>query len=483
MPTATATYRNPIFRGDYPDPTVLRVGHDYYMTHSSDDFCPGLIIWHSRNLVDWQPVTSALPDARTGVWAPELTYYNNRFYIYYPAHGKIAVVAADRIEGPWSAPVVLPVNGIDPGVVNGDDGRRYLFYSAGQVIELAADGLSVIGQTRKVYDGWKYPADWATEGFNLESPKLTRHRGYYYLTVAEGGTAGPPTSHMVVSARARDPLGPYENSPYNPIVRTASAAEHWWSRGHGTLVDTPEGDWWIVYHAYENGYRTLGRRTLLQPIEWTSDDWFRVPAGHGPNGPEAVPRGEAQAGKLEAGVSDNFAGPSLGWQWRMFGVVPGSRCHLAGGALLMDGAGNSLRDSPPLVCMAADRAYEVSVRVRRAPGSTAGLTLYYSSAHFVAIEFSRGRVHVKTAYVTLNIIEGGGDESEMWFKIVNDHNRVSFFYSRDGQKWLEGSSDLDVSSYEHTHCGGYLSLRPGLYTTGTGRTEFRQFAYTTREPS
>ena len=70
MPTSPSTYRNPIFRGDYPDPTVLRVGHDYYMTHSSDNFCPGLIVWHSRNLVDWQPVTAAVPDARTGVWAP-----------------------------------------------------------------------------------------------------------------------------------------------------------------------------------------------------------------------------------------------------------------------------------------------------------------------------------------------------------------------------------------------------------------------------
>ena len=123
------------------------------------------------------------------------------------------------------------------------------------------------------------------------------------------------------------------------------------------------------------------------------------------------------------------------------------------------------------------------MRVHRAPGSTAGLTLYYSPTHFVAIDFSRGRVHAKTAYVSLNIIEGGGDEADMWFKIVNDHNRVAFFYSRDGQKWLEGSSDLDVSSYEHTHCGGYLSLRPGLYATGTGRTEFRQFTYASREPA
>ena len=110
----------------------------------------------------------------------------------------------------------------------------------------------------------------------LESPKLNEHNGYYYLTSAQGGTAGPATSHMVVSARSKSVTGPWENSPYNPIVHTYSATDSWWSKGHGTLIDDVNGNWWIVYHAYANGYHTLGRSTLIEPIEWTEDGWYRT---------------------------------------------------------------------------------------------------------------------------------------------------------------------------------------------------------------
>ena len=101
----------------------------------------------------------------------------------------------------------------------------------------------------------------------LESPKLNEHNGYYYLTSAQGGTAGPATSHMVVSARSKSVTGPWENSPYNPIVHTYSVTDSWWSKGHGTLIDDVNGNWWIVYHAYANDYHTLGRSTLIEPVE------------------------------------------------------------------------------------------------------------------------------------------------------------------------------------------------------------------------
>ena len=131
---------------------------------------------------------------------------------------------------------------------------------------LADDGLSTTGPPKKVYDGWQYPADWVVEAFSQEGPKILKHGDYYYMMLAEGGTAGPATGHMVVAARSRTIEGPWENSPYNPIVRTRSQDERWWSKGHGSLVEDRAGKWWMVYHAYENGY-TLGRQTLLEPIE------------------------------------------------------------------------------------------------------------------------------------------------------------------------------------------------------------------------
>ena len=125
---------------------------------------------------------------------------------------------------------------------------------------------STAGPVKHVYDGWKYPDDWIVESFSQEGPKILKHGEYFHMLLAEGGTAGPPTGHMIVSARSRSIHGPWENSPYNPIARTLSAEERWWSKGHGTLVEGPNGRWFIVYHAYEKGFHTLGRQTLLEPV-------------------------------------------------------------------------------------------------------------------------------------------------------------------------------------------------------------------------
>ena len=179
------------------------------------------------------------------------------------------------MRGPWSEPIDLGIRGaIDPGHVVGEDGRRYLFVSGVRRIGLADDGLSTVGELEQVYDGWRYPDDWITEAYALEGPKLFRRDGWFYLVSAVGGTAGPPTGHMVIVARSRSVHGPWENSPRNPIARTRDAAERWWSRGHATILRGPVGcDWWMVSHGYENGYRTLGRQILLEPIAWTDDGW------------------------------------------------------------------------------------------------------------------------------------------------------------------------------------------------------------------
>lgn len=269
-------YPVPILAGDYPDPSIVRVGEEYYMTHSSFHYIPGLLIWHSRNLSDWEPVGHAVHEHVGLIMAPDLIYHEGLYYIYFPANGTNWVVTAQDPSGPWSGPIDLQVGLIDPGHAADGEGNRYLYLSDGHVIRLSPDGLSTEGELMKVYEGWRYPTEWRTEGFYLESPKMTYRNGYYYMTSAQGGTAGPATSHMIVSARSMTPLGPWENSPYNPIVRTQSREERWWSKGHGTLVDTPEEDWWIVYHAYEKEYLTLGRQTLIEPVEWTEDGWFKL---------------------------------------------------------------------------------------------------------------------------------------------------------------------------------------------------------------
>lgn len=236
------TFLNPIMPGDHPDPTILKDGDDYYMTFSSFDTYPGLTLWHSRDLVNWQPLSAALTTPIGSVWAPELVLHRSRYYLYIPARTKeyrsIYVIHADDIRGPWSEPIDLGLHEhIDPGHAVGKDGRRYLFLSKGDLVPLTDDGLATAGPVEHVYDPWRYPDDWVVECACPEGPKVVRRGEWFYLVTAVGGTAGPPTGHMVIAARSRSIRGPWEHAPNNPQVRTRSATEKWWSRGHATLVE------------------------------------------------------------------------------------------------------------------------------------------------------------------------------------------------------------------------------------------------------
>ena len=240
------TFLNPVFAGDRPDPSVLKDGDDYYLTSSSFDAYPGLPIWHSRDLVNWQPLGHAITTNVGSIWAPDIVKHNDRYYIYFPARtggteGSTRsnyVVWADDIRGPWSEPINLGLGKyIDPGHAVGEDGKRYLFLSGGDYVQLSDDGLSVVGEPRHVYDGWQYPQDWDVESYAQEGPKIHKRGDWYYMTTAVGGTAGPPTGHMVISARSKSIHGPWENSPHNPITRTVDRSEPWWSRVHATVVE------------------------------------------------------------------------------------------------------------------------------------------------------------------------------------------------------------------------------------------------------
>ncbi|OYW78510.1 MAG: xylan 1,4-beta-xylosidase, partial [Asticcacaulis sp. 32-58-5] len=305
------TYLNPIVAGDHPDPTILKDGDDYYMTFSSFYSYPGLIIWNSTDLVNWTPVGPTLFKPLGTIWAVDLCKHNGRYFIYIPAapdggEWSIYAIWADDIKGPWSEPVDLNIRGcIDPGHIVGEDGKRYLFVNGIRKVRLSDEGLATDGELEAAYQPWMYPDDWITENFAPEGPKLLRHGEYFYLVTAVGGTAGPVTGHMVIAARSKSIHGPWEHCPHNPLVRTLKTEEPWWSKGHATIIEGPSGDWWLVYHGYENGFRTLGRQTLLEPMEWTPDGWFRALGGD-----LSKPLPKPKGGKLsKAGfaLSDDFS--------------------------------------------------------------------------------------------------------------------------------------------------------------------------------
>ncbi len=477
-------FLNPIIPGDHADPTILKDGDDYYMTFSSFTSYPGVVIWHSRDLVNWAPVCAALNKPIGSVWAMDLVKHNGRYYLYIPADNAIYVIHADNIRGPWSDPVDLKLQGcIDPGHAVGEDGKRYLFFNGVRRIALSDDGLSTAGQLEQVYEPWRYPEDWVVEMFAPEGPKVFRRGEWFYLVTAVGGTSGPPTSHMVTVARSRSIHGPWQNCPGNPIVRTRSAEEPWWSRGHATVFQGPGGDWWMVYHGYENNFRTLGRQTLLEPIEWTSDGWFRARGGdlskplRKPRGGKASPAGQA--------LSDDFTANRFGVQWSFFAPGPDEmqRARYDGKGLVIKGKGSSPGDCSPLTCIVGDRDYEATVVLDISEGAQGGLLLYYSQRAFCGIGFSTGQMFTyqcseEQSWMRQNVAAG-----TIHIRLTNRGNVVTYHYSRDGVNWVKHPWQMEVSGFHHNVFGGFMSLKVGIYSAGTGEVRARQFAYRGLKPA
>ncbi|MDP6545955.1 MAG: family 43 glycosylhydrolase [Phycisphaerae bacterium] len=462
------TEARPLLTGNWADPTILKDGEDYYMTHTSFEFQPGLLIWHSKDLQSWKPVARAVVNQEGSIWAPDLIKHKGRYFIYYPAARKNWVVTSKSITGPWSKPVSLGVGGIDPGHVVGPDAQRYMHLSGGAAVKLSADGCRALEKSKKVYKGWSIPRDWTIEGFYLESPKLMQRGGWYYLTSAQGGTAGPATSHMVVSARSKGPLGPWANSPHNPIIRTWDRDEAWWSKGHGTLVEGPRGKWYCVLHGYMNSQRTFGRCTLIEPIEWTRDGWFR-PAARWPDGWKGLPRAAMP-------MSDEFDGKQLGIQWQFYQQYEKDRFALKKGELVLQGRGATPGKSQPLTVMAMHRGYEIETQVSLEGEGSAGLMLFGTPGIYIGPSISSdGRLR--------RVQEGFrryGSEKEpaigagpVTLRIVNNKQDVRFCYKTPKSGWIVLQPGIDAAQATP----GWYSLRPALFATGKARARFRYFHY------
>lgn len=306
---------NPVLPGFNPDPSILRVGDDYYIATSTFEWFPGVQIHHSRDLVHWRLLTRPLrrpsqlnmlgdPDS-CGVWAPCLTHADGRFWLIYTdvkRYGRTSVggasgaslrdfhnylVTADRIDGEWSDPVYLNSSGFDPSLFHDDDGRKWLVNQlwdhrpgrnrfAGIVLqEYSAAERRLVGERINIFAGTPL-------GFT-EAPHLYKRRGWYYLLTAEGGTGW---GHAVTMARSRSLAGPYELHPDGPILTARDRPDAPLQRaGHADLVETQVGGTWIAYLCgrplRNRGRCTLGRETAIQPMVWGADDWLRTADGSG----------------------------------------------------------------------------------------------------------------------------------------------------------------------------------------------------------
>ncbi len=334
------TFTNPIIPGFYPDPTICRVGTDYYIVTSSFELFPALPIFHSKDLVNWKQIGHALDkkdwlyvDANLfsgGMMAPTLRYYDGVYYIMccnFADSGNFMITAHDP-AGPWSEPILLPeVNGIDASMFFDNDGTCYVTstgqYDFPEGREQAIWGAKFDSKTGKLLSEptvlWRTALRGAP---SPEAPHLYHIGNWYYLITAEGGTE---LYHSVVVARSKEPLGKYEGNPANPIMTHRHLGRSYpiGNPGHADLVETQNGEWYAVLLAsrlVDGFHKNLGRETYLVPVIW-ENEWpvfcpetgkieFEYPA---PN----LPEGEEVSQKTHY---DSFDNTELDMRWTFWGT-------------------------------------------------------------------------------------------------------------------------------------------------------------------
>ena len=303
---------NPILKGFNPDPSIIRVGNDYYIATSTFEWFPGVQIHHSRDLKNWKLVTRPLnrlsqlnilgvPDS-CGVWAPCLSYNDGTFYLVYSNVKSFDgvwkdtpnyLVTTDNILGDWSEPIFLSATGFDGSLFHDDDGKKYFtsmivdhrkgkFFGGCVLQEYNIEEKKLVGKMHFIFEG--------TELGLTEAPHIYKKNGYYYLITAEGGTE---YSHAISFARSKNIKGPYEVHPQNPIVTSRNNPDLVLQKaGHGDLVEIQNGDWFCVFLTGRplttQGRCILGRETAIEQMEWRADDWLYLK--HGGNEPrETIP--------------------------------------------------------------------------------------------------------------------------------------------------------------------------------------------------
>lgn len=478
--------RNPIIPGFHPDPSIVRVGEDYFIVNSTFEWLPGLPVHHSRDLKNWCLIGHVLTDGRMldlrgvpdsgGVWAPSLSHADGKFWLVYTnilstGRGRpfkdirIFLTTASDILGPWSDPIPLDSIGFDPSLFHDADGKKYLLNIewdfrkdrhrfAGIVLqEYDATARTLVGDRRKILQ---------KENILTEGPNLYRHDGWYYLMLAEGGTGW---NHGIAAARARDVFGPYELDP-QPSVLTTRHRDDWWLQkaGHGEIVQTPGGAWYLAHLGSRPiGARRcmLGRETCLQRVRWL-DGWLRLEGGNVlPKMEVEKPDGQAEASFPKPATRDEFDKPTLDISWCSLRVpADASWASLAArpGWLRMTGRDSlhSFFEQSLLAKRLCDFRMVAETRLQFAPlhfTQMAGLVFYYDTRTHYYLRVT----HHETLGTAIGIAltdDGAYDElgeiaandwPEFFLRAEIDGTILRFHASPDGRVWRAIGPELDAT--------------------------------------
>jgi xylan 1,4-beta-xylosidase len=502
-------YFNPILAGYNPDPSIVRVGEDYYLVNSSFAHWPGLPIYHSKDLVNWQQIGHGLErteqldlagiETSHGIYAPTIRYHEGVFYIITTAvySGGNFIITSEDPAGPWSKPVFLPeVGGIDPDLFFDDDGRVYVshndepegepLYGGHRALwmwELDLAAMKVLPDSRRLLvNGGVNIED---EPIWTEGPHIYKKDGWYYLTAAEGGT-GPNHSQTIFRARnLEDEFVPYENNPIltqrdldparpDPIVNA----------GHADFVQTQHGEWWAVFlasRAYGNGLHNVGRETFLLPVEWR-DEWPHIlPAG------EAIPYRHKRPSGFNSGMDlapltgnfdwkDDFDGTELALIWKSLRGPFQDWASVQDGALVITPRSELLTGLQVPSFIGRKQQHEnfearLALDTTFAAGRSAGMAAYQNSKfhYFLAL-----RPSAEGAEVFLEQVAKG--ESKVLASKVLDQGRQQVIMGMEGRQglgafYIENAKgerdylikDADLTLLSTNVAGGFVGAHIGMY--------------------
>jgi alpha-N-arabinofuranosidase len=500
------SYKNPIIPGFHPDPSICRVGEDYYLVTSSFEFFPGVPLFHSRDLIHWKQIGHVLTrksqllldgcHTSGGIFAPTIRYHDGRFYMITTnvSNGGNFYVWTDDIRGEWSEPAWVAQPGIDPSLFFDDDGTVYFASTFGDEngpgigqCTIDIETGEMLSKTRLIWRG--------TGGKCPEGPHMYKRGDVYYLMIAEGGTE---YGHMETIARGPSPWGPFESCPHNPILthkETHLDRVEFQALGHADIVDTPEGDSWIVFHGIRPSQfmlHHLGRETMLAPLEWDSDGWPLINGGR-----HIVP--EMQASRLPKSflppaspARDSFDGGKLAPAWSFLRNPDMENYELfrRPGYLGLTAGVHSLDEcaSPTFL---GRRQQHFNVRVQtsvdflpEAENDRAGITVFHTNEHHYDLAVTRrngvrvavlrkraGDMQTESAPVILP------EKGDVLLRIDSTKLEYSFYAGTcEAELQLVGRGRTQLLSTECMVCT-FTGCFIGLFAEGKGTAWFDYFEY------
>lgn len=509
--------KNPILPGFYPDPSICAVGEDYYLVTSSFAYFPGVPIFHSKDMINWEQIGHVLTRESQlnltgcghseGIFAPTIRYNNGIFYMITTnvSGGGNFIVTAERPEGPWSEPYYLgeAAAGIDPSLFFDEDGTCYYVgtrpnpdgvrYNGDWEIwvqKLSLETMQLVGESKKIWKGAMNGVIWP------EGPHLYKKDGYYYLMIAEGGT-GP--DHSVTIARCKDIFGPYEGNPCNPILTHRHLGTEYPIRyvGHGDLVETTNGQWYMVMLASRpcEGYTNLGRETFLAKVVW-ENDWPVVNPGIG----MLLDQMEIDLPVVEIIPKQNhyhFYGEELDHrfislrnnskEWYSISDREGFlRLSLRKDTLVECG-------NPSYICIRQQHYhYTVSSMMEFTPkeqNECAGLAIVQNNLYHMKFEYvlDNGDTYLQLAlcengvYTIVNKVKV--EAKRLFFLIKNVGQKLTLYYSMDGSKYILLKENLDTSFLSTEIAGGFVGCTIGMYASSNGKESdnYADFAWLSYE--